>query len=195
MDLLNQWILVGAGGHAKAIVEGIQAEGRPPSGYVDRHECSWLKGVTRFTDDATVAEKSPTIAMGLGGQTPKQLQHRLKLLQFYLEREASAPPIIHPTAIVSASANLSSGTIVLAGAIIQPGTHIGTGVIVNTAAIVEHDCRVGPGSHIGPGAVVLGGALIGDCSMIGAKSVILSGAKIASGAIIKAGDIYRNSTQ
>ncbi len=179
-------ILVGAGGHAKAVVEALRAGGEAIACYVDPRKAEWLDADHADSDEA-VAPEAGGVVMGLGGADPKSLRRRLALLDSYIARGFAAPPVIHPAAHVSPGAALDRGAIVLAGAVVQPGARLGRGAIVNTGAIVEHDSEIGEGAHIAPGAIVLGGCRIGACCMIGASAIVLPGVRVADGALVPAG--------
>lgn len=178
-------VLVGAGGHAKAVVEALRASGGKVMTYVDRAPADWLDARHEESDEA-VGPSIGTLVFGLGGMTPDALADRLALFERYLSRGFAAEPIIHSAGWVSASARLGAGTVVLAGAVVQPNVQIGQAVIINSGAIVEHDSLVGDGTHVAPGAVVLGGCHIGSCCMIGAGSVILPGAKVPDATLVRA---------
>ena len=62
--------------------------------------------------------------------------------------------IIHPGAIIAASAVLESGVMIMAGAIINPAAHLGDNVIINTEAIVDHDGQIGAQAHVDLASVV-----------------------------------------
>ncbi|MGE0094016.1 MAG: hypothetical protein AB7T40_05655 [Alphaproteobacteria bacterium] len=170
-------ILIGAGGHAKAVAEAAIATIGPIAAYVDPNPCDWLRA-EQLNTDADVKTNGIPVVIGMGGVATAQLKVRLALLDFYLGRGHPAPAIVHPAAHVSASARLESGAIVLAGAVVQPGAVIGRGVIVNTRAVVEHDSMIGDGGHVAPGAIVLGGCRVGRCAMIGASAVVLPAAVV-----------------
>lgn len=192
-------LLIGAGGHAKAVVEAIRGRGGSVEAYVDPRPAAWLEARRIEADDAV--EPGPTrppkrgggqvaVVIGLGGVTAQALVTRLALFDSYLARGFPAPPVVHAAAHVSAEAELGPGAVVLAGAVVQPGVRVERGAIINTGAIVEHDSAIGPGSHIAPGAVVLGGCRIGACSVIGAGAVILPGARIKDRALVPAATLH-----
>lgn len=173
------FVLVGAGGHAKAIVEGLQQIGGAIAQYVDPIAAPWL-AAEHLRDDNDADPETGALALGVGGMDPASLVRRLALLDNYLARGFDAPPVIHPAAVVSADARMGAGVVVLAGAIVQPNADLARGVIVNTAAIVEHDSQIDAGSHLGPRALILGGCHVGETTMIGAGAVIMPGAEVAS---------------
>lgn len=178
-------LLIGAGGHAKAVVEAARASIGDVVAYVDPRPVAWLQAA-HLAADADVKANGIPIVIGMGGVSATQLKARLALLESYLSRGHPAPPVVHPQAHVSADAALQDGAIVLAGAIVQPGAVIGRGAIVNTRAVVEHDSKIGAGSHVAPGAIALGGCRIGRCVMIGAGAVVLPGATVADETLVPA---------
>lgn len=184
-------MLVGAGGHAKAIAETIFDNGGVLDRYVDPKAASWLTA-THIECDNEVSEDQDDIrlAIGLGGVTPEGLVRRLEIFDQYRKHGFKAPPVIHGDAIVSDSARCEPGTIILAGAVVQPGATLGRAAIINTRAVVEHDSLIDAGAHIGPGGIVLGGVTIGACAMIGAGAVILPGTNVPPEFLVPAGSVF-----
>lgn len=178
-------LLIGAGGHAKAVAEAAVAALGGISAYVDPRPADWLTAIHVTADNEITASGMPVV-IGLGGVTATQLTRRLALLDAYLGRGHRAPAIIHPRAHVSSSARLGAGAIILAGAVVQPGAVVERGAIVNTRAVVEHDSVIGDGAHVAPGAIVLGGCTVGRCAMIGAGAVVLPAATVADEALVPA---------
>jgi sugar O-acyltransferase (sialic acid O-acetyltransferase NeuD family) len=186
-------LLVGAGGHAKAIVEAIAATGGKVGAYVDPRPADWLAG-RQYESDATawaeLDDGNSKFVIGLGGTGAEALNRRMDIFTDYRDRGYAAPPIVHPAAWVSASADIAEGVVVLAGAIVQPGARVGEAAIVNTRGVVEHDSEIGPGAHVAPGAVVLGGCKVGRCAMIGAGAVVLPGEVVPDGIVVPAAGRY-----
>ena len=176
-------LLIGAGGHAKAVAEAAAATIGDIVAYVDPRPSDWLRAA-HLVADSDVKPNGIPVIMGVGGVTPAQLEARLALLDVYLGRGHAAPPVIHSQAHVSPHARLEAGAVVLAGAVVQPGAVIGRGAVVNTRAVVEHDSTIGEGAHIAPASVVLGGCKIGRCTMIGAGAVVLPNTSVADGALV-----------
>ena len=186
-------VLVGAGGHAKGVVEALRASGGKVVTYIDRVPANWLDARREESDEA-VEPSVGALVFGLGGMTPDALAIRLALFERYRSRGFSAEPIVHSAGWVGTSARLGVGTVVLAGAVVQPGVQIGQAVIVNSGAIIEHDSTVGDGTHVAPGAIVLGGCRVGSCCMIGAGSVILPGAEVPDATLVRAATRWPESS-
>jgi sugar O-acyltransferase (sialic acid O-acetyltransferase NeuD family) len=180
-------LLIGAGGHARNIIELLAAAGHSLVGYVDPNACDWI-GLPHWQHerDADALPGDVGVTLGIGGVTPQELKRRLDLLHGYSDRGRAAPALIHPGAMVSQSADIAEGAQIMAGAVVQANSRIGRGAIVNTGAIVEHDAILGDGVHLAPGAIALGAVKIGSFSMIGAGSVVLPGAAVPENWLVKA---------
>ena len=182
---MKNYIILGAGGHAKSLAETIISQGEKVSAYVDPMRCSWLSCKHEKSETAINPEDG-AIVLGLGGLHPEKLAHRLLLLEEMLGRGFEAPPIIHSGAQVSGSASLAPGVTILAGAIIQSDVVLKSGAIINTGAIVEHNSVIEAGTHVAPGAIILGNCKIGKTSFVGAGAVVLQGQNVDAKSLIPA---------
>ena len=98
-----------------------------------------------------------------------------KMRRELIERlEAVGAPIttlIHPTAFVSSSAKIGTGSIVLPGAVIHTNAKVGKGCIISIGALIDHDCVVGDYCHIDAGAVCRSRSQVLDGLKIEANTV------------------------
>lgn len=183
-------LLVGAGGHARAVAEALAAAQSPVDAYVDPQPNNWLKARHLRSDAEAEALPAQRFVLGVGGMAPEQLSRRHALFRAYRKRGWTPCTVIHASAVISPQAEIGAGCIILAQAIVQPAAKLGEAVIVNTAAIVEHDSSVGDGTHVAPGAIVLGGCKVGAACMIGAGALVLPGAQVPDGTLIPTGGRY-----
>ncbi|WHY85197.1 acetyltransferase [Neobacillus novalis] len=95
--------------------------------------------------------------------------------------------VIHKSAVISPSAKIGHGTVVMPHAVINADTRIGVHSIVNTASVIEHDSVVGEFCHVCPGTTLTGTVQLGKGSYVGAGATIIPNAKIGDWAIIGAG--------
>lgn len=107
--------------------------------------------------------------------------------------------LIHETAVISPSAFVGQGTVIMANTIINAEAYVGNHVIINTGAIIEHDNRIEDYVHIAPKAALTGSISVKEGTMIGAGATVIPGKHIGEWAIIGAGatvisDIPSNST-
>ena len=95
--------------------------------------------------------------------------------------------LIHPSAIISPSAKIGHGTVIMANSVVHAGTEIGNHSIINTCAVVEHDNRLGDFVHISPNATLTGAVLVEEGVHIGAGANIIPNMTIGKWAVIGAG--------
>lgn len=96
---------------------------------------------------------------------------------------------VHAKAIISSSAIIGVGTVVMPGAIINADAVIGDHVIVNSGSVVEHDCVVGNFAHVSPLAVLTGGVVVGEGSHIGAGASVIPQKKVGAWTTVGAGAV------
>ncbi len=183
-------LLVGAGGHARAIVEALTVARCPIESYVDPRPNDWLKARHLCSDAEAEALPVERFVLGVGGLAPEQLLKRLALFRNYRARGWMSHTVIHGSAVISKDSKFGEGCIILARAVIQPAVELGDAVIINTAAVIEHDSSVGTGTHVAPGAIILGGCKVGEACMIGAGALVLPGARVPDATLVPAGGRY-----
>ena len=97
--------------------------------------------------------------------------------------------IIHPSAIMSPSAKIGEGSVVMAGAVINADAVIGKHCIVNTGATIDHECVIEDFCHIAPGVHISGNTLVGEGTWIGIGSCVIQGITIGRNSVIGAGSV------
>lgn len=186
---------MGAGGHAKVVIDIIKLCGQyDVIGLLDSNpelHGETLLGVPVLGDDRLIDElKLGGIGhffMGLGGAV--DLHPRRRLYEFAVQKELRPIEAIHPAAIIALSAVLEKGVTIAAVAIINAEAQIGENAIVNTGAIVEHDCRIGAHAHIATGVHLAGGVMVGEGTLIGIGSAVRQGIVIGENVVIGAGSV------
>ncbi len=172
--------LFGASGHAKVIMDIIKAQG-DKVGYLydDNPHCTDIHGKPVYKVETTKVVGPMIISIGAN--------HIRKLIaERYPLEYAKA---VHPEAIVSQSAEIGDGTVVMQGAIIQSDTRTGRHCIINTAASVDHECQIGDFVHISPHATLCGNVHVGEGSWIGAGATVIPGVRIGRWCTIGAGSV------
>lgn len=175
--------LFGASGHGKVIKEIVEVCGSSVTAFIDDNKqintCAGLP----VLHDATGL--SPMIVSIGVCRIRKMIVERLT---------TSASPVsfgiaIHPSAVISPSAQIGEGTVVMAGAVINADTKIGKHCIVNTGATVDHDCVIEDYCHIAPGAHIAGGTHISEGTWIGVGSSVIQCLNIGKNCMIGAGSV------
>ena len=100
-----------------------------------------------------------------------------------------ANAISHISAVISNSASVSSGTVIMANATINAEASIGKHCIINSGAVVEHHCKIGNFVHVAPNASLAGGVKIGECTHIGIGAAVKENICIGKNCMIGAGAV------
>ena len=173
--------LYGASGHAKVIIDILGSAGIRVSGLFDDNpaikELYGRKVLGKYAGQALDA----LLIISIGDNAI-----RAKIAQ---SLQLDFGKAIHSKSIVSPSASIAAGTVVMQGAVVQADAFVGKHVILNTRASVDHDCAIGDYSHISPGAVLCGGVEVGEGSHIGAGAVVIPGVTIGKWCRIGAGAV------
>lgn len=168
--------LYGASGHGKVIKEILEAQGVSIDAFVDDDQgISQLCGipVLHYYEGLTPM----IVSIGIN-QTRKKIVEKLSC-QF--------KTAIHPTAIVSPSAIIGEGTVVMPGAIINANVVIGKHCIINTGASIDHECVIEDYCHIAPHVSLCGQVHVGEGTLIGVGASIIPCISIGSWCTIGAG--------
>ena len=187
------YILIGAGGHARVLLDVLHCGSMIVIGAVEFQagtKSEGSSGVKLLGDDQAVFAYAPdevllVNAVGSVGLTGP----RVRVYDSFKEKGYSFAQVIHPSAVISGRAELGEGVQVMAGAIIQAGAVLGANVLVNTKASVDHDCVVGIHAVVAPGATVCADARIGPRAFIGAGATVIQGVEIGPDSLIAAGAV------
>ena len=185
---------VGAGMHAKSLLDAIHSSGRfEVAGLVDDDPAragGHLLGFPVLGPDALERLRAHGVAhafAGVGGIGDSS--GRRRIFERLLAAGFEVPPIVHASAIVSPWVRLGRGAQVLAAAVVNAAAEVGDDVIVNTGAIVEHDCRLAAHAHVAPGARLAGLVTVGEGAHVGIGAVVIEGIRIGDGALVAAGAV------
>jgi sugar O-acyltransferase (sialic acid O-acetyltransferase NeuD family) len=192
---MNDIILIGGGGHCKAVIDVVEQEGLfNIVGIIDKPEMlgEYLFEYQIIGDDSDLINvvKSCKNALITIGQinTPSL---RIKLFDKLLKLGFKLPNIISPRAYISKHSSIGIGSIIMHDAIINSGVVIGKNCIINTKSIVEHGSNIGNHCHISTNAVINGEVIVGEGSFIGSGSITKEGIKINNNFFAKAGSVIK----
>lgn len=202
-------VLIGAGGHAKVILQILMNLKYNILGFIDEKVDHFIN-LQKVSDDFLFS--SPNLGHQLGKQkfetnhhlnkeaviafgaiNVEGLKRRTCVFQAYRNKQITFPAIVDVTAIVAETVRFDEGVTVSPGVIINANVSLSQAVIINTGVIVEHDVSIGEGSHIAPGAIVLGGARVGMNCMVGAGAVILPYTAVPDNTLVPALTRYSGS--
>lgn len=172
--------IVGAGGHAKVVVDILLAmERRPTACLADQPGVDRVLGIPVLMSlDAPEADAEVIVAIGDNG-----VRSRLA------SRYTNFGVAIHPMAYVGRDVQIGAGSVVMAGAVVNAGTRIGRHVIINTNASVDHDCIIDDFASIGPAATLGGSVIIREAAIVALGGKVLHGRTIGRHALLGAGAV------
>ena len=188
----NSLFVIGAGGHAKSIAEVAIAAGFTIKAFVspvaEESEFMGIPVLKSLPDN--IAVRTESIAIGIGAN---YLREKVMLeLQEYCQ-PSRFPALIHPSAIIASSAQISYGSTIHQNAVVGPSSRIGKFCTVNTSATIDHDCVMNDFSSMGPGAHTGGGVIIGKRAHISIGAIAIHGIGIGSDSILGAGSCATDS--
>lgn len=187
-------LIVGAraDGHAKVVLEILQAMKHKVVGFIDDDKTKLgnkIRGVAilgTMSEIKTIAKKNKVsgaiIAIGnnplrrkLSGEIEKA---GLKLVN-----------AIHPTVHFDSDVKIGKGCYIGQGVIVITGTKIGNCVNIHTGATIDHDNIIEDGANLGPGVHTAGRVQIGRDAFLGTGVIVIPDGKIGAGAIVGAGAV------
>lgn len=182
----NALVIYGGGGHAKALIELIRAEGKyRVAGLLDDHlpvGSQILNVPVLGGGEFLLRLRGQGIGLcvnavgGIGDITP-----RLKIYEKIRAAGLRVPSVVHPRAFLEESAQLKDGQQVFFNAYVGSDVQVGFGCILNTGCILSHDCVLGDFVNISPGAILAGAVQVGERSLIGMGVTINLGVKVGRG--------------
>jgi len=168
--------IYGASGHGLVVADIARACGYEEILFIDDGKNEYPSFETIVTDTDT------PVALGIG-----QNHIREKLFDKLLHNGFDIATLVHPSAVISPSATIETGTVIMPLVVINAKTVIGKGVILNTASVIEHENIIEDFVHISPNAALAGNVTIGKRTHIGIGTDVIQGITIGENCIIGAG--------
>jgi UDP-perosamine 4-acetyltransferase len=186
-------IVLGAGGHAKVLINALQLCAVEILGITDpdpRLFGQEVLGVPILGSDEVLGNYVPQQVQLVNGLGSVGLPRaRIRLFDACKKLGFVFATVVHPSAIVAGDVRLGEGVQIMAGAILQPGVCLGANVIVNTRGSVDHDCTIGSHAHLAPGVTLSGEVQLGIGVHLGTGVSIVQGVRIGEFSIVGAGSL------
>ncbi|MBR0666562.1 acetyltransferase [Roseomonas hellenica] len=181
-------VIVGAGGHAKVVLEVFRALGsHDVVGFIAPDMLgAQVLGLPVLGDDTLLPRlrkegvQAALVALG-NNRLRQRIGRQLQEMGYLL------PAAVHPSALVSPSARIGQGVVVMARAVVGTETVLQELSILNTGAVVDHDNSIGAAAHIAPGCALAGNVVVGDRTLIGVGTAVRPGIQIGGDVIVGAG--------
>ena len=187
----SELYVYGASGHGKVVAEIANSTGHHVRGFIDDNPALMnehlmkipVAGAFEYLVRRSLHSKV-AVALGIGDNSARcSVAERCTKVGIPLIK------LIHQAAIVSPSAAVGDGTVVMACVVVNADAVIGNGVILNTAAVVEHDCKIGDYAHLSPHSTMGGASQIGKMSWLGMSASIINGISVGAETIVGAGAV------
>lgn len=174
--------IYGASGHGLVVADIALACGYENIIFVDDAENEYL------SFESIKKDTHIPITFGIGNN-----HIRAKLFDKVLACGFEVLTLVHPSSVISLSALLGRGVVVMPKVVVNAKAVIEDGVILNSGCIVEHECFVGAFVHISPSAALAGNIKVGKQTHIGIGANIIQGISIGEHSIIGAGATVINN--
>jgi acetyltransferase EpsM len=182
-------LILGAGGHGRAVADLAQACGFTVVGFTDPAGRGRGAGVLGADEDLEALVRSERADGALVGVGATALTRRAGLFQRLRSLGLGAPALVHPRATASPSCRIGEGTIVFAGSVLGAAVEVGDNVVLYSGVLAEHDCRIGEHAYLSPGVILSGAVEVEAGAFLGAGAVVLPGLRIGKDAVVGAGAV------
>ncbi|MUV36915.1 putative acetyltransferase EpsM [Lentibacillus sp. JNUCC-1] len=180
-------VILGDGGHSRVIQDMIISSGMGVITAIldDRYPTGFKDGGIVFAPISFVhhlLKRNTRVVVAIGDNAIRQ-----KIVQQLDLPPKVFAPIVHHTAVVSSSADIGNGTVVMPYAVINARAQVGAQCIVNTRATIEHDNEIGDYTHVSPSATLAGSVSSGEGVHVGTSAIVIPGKHLGSWSVIGAG--------
>lgn len=186
-------IIIGAGGHAAELRDYINHNNvaRPDSiievqGFIDDNENNYHH--YGFTEpflgsiNEHVVREDVSYLMGIAN-----LDFRKSIIELFKGQGGQFIGLVHPTVILSPSAQLGEGVVISHNASVGPKVKIGNFNMLNSRCTIGHDSVIGDYNFISPQVAISGNTTIGNENLLGTNSCTIPGITIGNNNKIAAG--------
>ena len=195
---MSALLIWGSGGHAKVVLDIARADGRfsaiacinddEASERAEFSGCRILGSFHNLSPSALGGYDAMVIAIGSN-------QARAHCFEIAREHGWTLVTLVHSSAVISPSARLGAGTVVMPRAVVNASATVGENCIINSAAVVEHDCHIADHAHLSPGVMLGGGVTIQRFAHLGLGAIALPGSTIGERAVVGAGAVVLRSVE
>ena len=173
--------IIGAGGHAKVVMETAELAGYSVKGVYDQNEdIKEILGFPVFHELSTI-KGCEQVFFALGCNAGRQ-----RNVETF---GGSTFNLIHPSAICSKNIQIGVGNVIMAGAIINSSSTIAGHCIINTGACIDHDCTIEDFVHISPRAAIAGNVTVQKGAQVGIGACVKQNVTIGKWAVGGAGAV------
>lgn len=188
---MKKIIIFGCGGHTKIVLDCIKlGKNYTPIGFIDEknHDLAiskkikYLGSLKNFNN--IIKGHEPHNLLGVVAIGSNIVRRKIVSKINKLNNKFKWANIIHPSAVISETAKIGTGNMILAGSIICSETKIHNHVSINTGTYIDHNNVFFDFSSTGPGVVTGGNVKVGAQSFLGIGCAIRHNITIGSNTVI-----------
>lgn len=181
-------LILGAGGHGRAVADLAAELGWVVAGFTDRTGPP-RPGIVGTDADVGALARAGAIDAGVVGVGNSALGRRAELFQLLHDCELARPALVHPRAVLARSCRVGDGAVVFGGCVLGAGVEVGANAVCYSGVVVEHGCWIGDHCYLSPGVVLSGEVTVESGAFLGAGAVVVPRVRIGAGAVVAAGAV------
>lgn len=173
--------ILGAGGHAKVVIEIAELAGYEISEVFDHDQT--INNVLQYpvNNDIEILSQKNNVFFALGNNENRKMNS--------LKYNSADFNLIHPSSVISKNISIGVGNVVMAGVVINSSVEIGNHCIINTSASIDHDCKIGDFAHISPAAALAGNVQVLEGAQVGIGACVKQNITIGKWSVVGAGAV------
>jgi sugar O-acyltransferase (sialic acid O-acetyltransferase NeuD family) len=180
-------VIWGFGGQAKIVADALLSRGLRHAGFiVPVGGAELVHGTRLIAGERALDDRDFLAGHDIVPATGDAVARR-RIAEKVVANGGRLATVVHAAAIVSPSAVIGAGTMLMAGSIVAADARIGRFCIVNTGATIDHDDVLEDGVNVSPGAHLAGFITCREDAFIGIGAAIIQGVTIGRGAVVGAG--------
>ena len=200
---MEKIIIIGAGGHASEIVEYIENINLSKYastvkydivGIIDDNFQNFSKYQYTYKYLGTVTnheyQKDISYVIGIAN-----LKYRKNIVEKFLNNGCKFINIIHPTAMISKTANIGVGNVISHNVSIGPMANIGDFNVINSRVTIGHDSSIKDFNFLSPVVALGGNTVLESHNLIGTSACTIPGISIGSSNTVMAGMVLNKSIE
>ncbi len=192
-------VVIGAGGHCLAVVDTLEnlqeyyrIKGILAYPEIHNDKVSGYPVLGHLSEALENIQRWPLFINGIGFMGDNNL-HR-EVFEQVKSQGGQFESLVSPSAVVSSSATIQEGSVILNHTVIGASAIIGQNTIINNGAVVDHGSVVGDHCHVATAAVVNGNCRVENECFLGSNSTVIQGVRVREKCLIGAGAVILKDT-
>ena len=181
--MAGRLLILGAGGHGRAVADLATECGWTIAGFTDRSPGPGVLGEDGDVAALVRGGKIDGVVVGVGNTA---LERRAELFAMLTSLRVATPNLIHPRATVSRTCTIGEGVAIFPSVVLGAAVEVGDNVVLYSGVIAEHDCRIAAHAYLSPGVILAGNVRVGAGAFIGMGAAVPPGSTVPEGARVRA---------